>query len=69
MKHYMFPSVAKDPGQVVIHIGTNDLNPDSRSVANNIIELADEGLAKKHKVFVSSIICCHDFTLNNKVRQ
>ena len=42
----------------------------SRSVANNIIELANEaeGPAKKHKVFVPSIICRCDSTLSNKVR-
>ena len=72
MKHYMVPSLAKYPDQVVIHIGTNDLNHDPRSVANNIIELANEaeGPAKRRKLFVSNIICRRgQSTLNNKVRQ
>jgi len=48
----MVPSLAKDPDQVVIHIGTNDFSRDLRSVADNIIELANEaeGSAKKRKV-------------------
>jgi len=54
----MVPSLAKDRDQGVIHIGTNDPNRDPRSVANNIIELANEadGPAKKRKVFVSKVV-------------
>ena len=71
MKHYMVPSLAKEPDQVVIHIGTNDFKREPRVLVDNIIELANEaeGPDKKRKVFVSSIICRQDSTLNNKVRQ
>ena len=67
----MVPSLAKEPDQVVIHIGTNDLKREPRVLVDNIIELANEaeGPDKKRKVFVSSIICRQDSTLNNKVRQ
>lgn len=70
MKHYMIPSLSKNPDQVVIHVGTNDLqhSADPRVLASNITELASEAEGpSKRKVFISSIIRRRESTLNNKV--
>ena len=71
-KHYMIPSLSRKPDQVVIHVGTNDLKhvKDTRNLANNIIDLANNAAgSEKRKVLVSGIICRCDSSLNNKINE
>ena len=43
MKHYVKPAQEKNPAQIIIHVGTNDLpgNENSDEIANKIAELAN----------------------------
>ena len=43
MKQYVKPTQEKQPAQIIIHVGTNDLpgNKNSDEIANKIVELAN----------------------------
>ena len=43
MKNYAKPTQEKQPAQIIIHVGTNDLpgNKNSDEIANKIVELAN----------------------------
>ena len=43
VKHYVKPTQEKQPAQIIIHVGTNDLpgNKNSDEIANKIAELAN----------------------------
>ena len=43
MYHYVKPTQEKQPVQIIIHVGTNDLpgNKNSDEIANKIVELAN----------------------------
>lgn len=43
MKHYIKPTITKNPKQVLTHVGTNDLqNSELATIADNIVDLARE---------------------------
>ena len=64
MKHYIKPSISREPELLIIHCGTNDLkkteNPEE--IANNIVTLAVEAdsYSEKTSVVVSSLIPRND---------
>ena len=43
MRHYIKPTITKNPEQVLIHVGTNDLqNSEPAKIADTIVDLARE---------------------------
>ena len=57
MKHYVKPTQEKQPAQIIVHVGTNDLlgNKNSDEIANEIVEFANSIKTNENNVVVSSI--------------
>ena len=70
MKNYIQPPLKRDPDQVIIHVGTNDLrsNQDPVTIAKNIIDIAKSSKTNKNEILLSSIVPRRD-SLNGKGRQ
>ena len=70
MKHYVKPTQEKQPAQITIHIGTNDLsgNKNSDEIANEIVEFSNSIKASENNIVVSSIISRKD-RFNNKTKE
>ena len=69
MESFVKPLIARQPDEIIIHIGTNDLSRTSAGqVTDNILKLAAE--IKKHgiKCSLSSLIA-RKGELNDKVKQ
>ena len=58
IKYYVKPTQEKQPAQIIIHIGTNDLpgNKNSDEIANEIVEFANSIKTSENNVVVSSIV-------------
>ena len=71
MNSYVLPAVRNEPEEIIIHVGTNDLQQKSaRQVAEGIVNLCDNIEQNcNSKVTVSSIICRADEDLNKKVTE
>ena len=67
MKYYVKPTQEKQPAQIIIHFGTNDLpgNKNSDEIANKIVEFANSIKTSKNNVVVSSIVSRKDRFNNN----
>ena len=63
-------SLKRDPDQLIIHVGTNDLrsSQDPETIAKNIIDIAKNSTTNKNEILVSSIVPRRD-NLNGKGRQ
>ena len=70
MKHYVKPTQEKQPAQIIIHVGTNDLlgNKNSNKIANENAEFANSIKTSENNVVVSSIVSRKD-RLNNKAKE
>ena len=67
---YIKPLLKRNPDRFIIHVGTNDLrsNQDPKTIAKNIVELANNSKTDTNKVLISSIVPRRD-NLNGKGRQ
>ena len=70
MKHYVKPTQEKQPAQIIIQVGTNDIshNKNSDEIANEIVEFANSIKTTKNNVVVSSITSRKE-QFNNKTRE
>ena len=70
MKHYAKSSQEKQPAQIIIDIGTNDLsgNKNSEEIAKEIVEFANSIKTSENNVVISSIVSRKD-QFNNKVKE
>ena len=70
MKHYVKPTQEKQPAQIIIHVGTNDLpgNKNSDEIANEIVGFANSIKTSENNVVVSSIVSRKD-RFNNKAKE
>ena len=68
MKHYVKPTHEKQPVQVIIHVGTNDLlgNKNTDEIAK-IVEFANSIKTSENNVVVSTIVSRKD-QFNNKAK-
>ena len=62
MKHYVKPTQEKQPAQIIIHVGTNDLpgNKNSEKIANEIAEFVNLIKTSKNNLVVSNIVTRKD---------
>ena len=69
MESYVLPAVRHEPDEIIVHVGTNDLqHKTARQVAESIVNLCDNITQNcASKVTVSGIICRADEDLNKKV--
>ena len=67
MKTYIQLPLKRDPDQVIIHVGTNDLRSrqDPKTIAKNITDIAKSSKTNKNEILVSSIVPRWD-NLNGK---
>ena len=70
MKHYVKPTREKQPAQIIIHVGTNDLpgQKNSDKIANETAEYANSIKTSENDVVVSSIVSRKD-RFNNKPKE
>ena len=70
MKTYIQPPLKRDPDQVIINVGTNDLRSSQEpgTIAKNIIDFAKNSMTDKNEILVSSIVPRRD-SLNGKGRR
>ena len=70
MKHYVKPTQEKQPAQIVIHVGTNDLpnNKNSDEIVNEIVQFTNSIKTSKNNILVSSIVSRKD-RFNNKAKE
>ena len=70
MKHYVKPTQEKEPAQIIIHVGTNDLpgNKNSDEIANEIIGFPNSIKTSENNAVVSSIVSRKD-RFNNKAKE
>ena len=72
MEAYVLPTMRSDPDEIIVHVGTNDLqNKSGRQVAESVVDLAENiSQNSKSKVTISSIIHRSDKPeLSNKVNE
>ena len=62
MKHYVKPRQEKQPAQIIIHVGTNDLpgNKNADEITNEIVKFANSIKTSANNVAVSSIVSRKD---------
>ena len=70
IKYYVKPTQEKQPAQIIIHIGTNDLpgNKNSDEIANEIVEFANSIKTSENNVVVSSKVFRNN-RFNNKAKE
>ena len=70
MKHYVKPTQEKQPAQIIVHIGTNDLssNKNSDEIADEIVNFAKSIKTDENSIVISSIVPRKD-RLNNKAKE
>ena len=70
MKYSAKPTQEKQPAQIIIHVGTNDLagNKNSDEIANKIVKFANSIKRSENNVVVSSIVAGKD-RFNNKAKE
>ena len=73
MESYVIPPLRRNPDEVIIHVGTNDLrDKTSRQVAESVVNLSDNILQNStaNKVSISSVIHRNDdLALNSKISE
>ena len=70
IKHYVKPTQEKQPAQIIVHIGTNDLstNKNSDEIADEIVNFAKSIKTDENNIVISSIVPKKD-RLNNKAKE
>ena len=70
MNYYIKPTQEKQPVQIIIHFGTNDLrgNKNSDEITNEIVEFENSIKTGENNVVVSSIVSRKD-RFNNKAKE
>ena len=72
MKHYIMPTLEKKPGEIILHVGTNDLKTSSaKTIVKDIVALKDFVVkaSSSTKVTTSELIMrTDDDALNNKIQ-
>ena len=70
MKHYVKPTQEKEPAEIILHVGTNELsgNKDPDEIADEIVTLANSVKTNENRVVVSSIVPRKD-RLNKKAKE
>ena len=70
IKHYVKPTQEKQPAQIIVHIGTNDLstNKNSEEIADEIVNFAKSIKTDENNIVISSIVPKKD-RLNNKAKE
>ena len=70
MKHYVKSTQEKQPAQIIVHVGTNDLpgTKTSDEIANEIVEFVNSIKTSENNVVVSSIVSRKD-RFNNKAKE
>ena len=55
MKTYIQPPLKRDPDQVIIHVGTNDLRSSQEpgTIGKNIVDFAKNSMTDKNEILVS----------------
>ena len=71
MKHYVKLTQGKQPAQIIIRVGTNDLpgNKNSEEIANGIVEFANSIKTSENNIVVLSSIIPRKHRLNNKANK
>ena len=72
MSHYIKPTLAHSPYNVILHIGTNNLKKDSPDIVCNKIETLGEAIQKERpntKLALSEITPRHDFKDASNARE
>ena len=73
MESYVIPPLRRNPDEVIIHVGTNDLrDKTSRQVAESVVNLSDNILQNStaNKVSIASVIHRNDDpALNSKISE
>ena len=71
MKSYILPTKRRNPGHVVIHVGTNDLESDKtpKEIAKDIYDIAQSLKTNDNMVTISGLVPRGDQMLNGKVVQ
>ena len=71
MKHYVKLTKGKQPAQIIIRVGTNDLpgNKNSEEIANGIVEFANSIKTSENNIVVLSSIIPRKHRLNNKANK
>ena len=69
MKYHVKPTQEKQPAQITIHAGTNDLpgNKNSDEIANEIVEFPNSIKTSESDLVVSSIVSRKDQFNNKKI--
>ena len=69
MKSYILPTKRRNPGHVVIHVGTNDLESDEtpKEIAKDIQDIAQSLKTNDNMVTISGLVPRGDQMLNGKV--
>ena len=70
MKHYVKPTQEKQPAQIIVHIGTNDLssNKNSDEIADEIVNFAKSIKTDENNIVISGIVLRKD-RLNKKQKK
>ena len=70
MKYYVKPTQEKQPAQIIVHIGTNDLssNKNSDEIAGEIVNFTKSIKTDENNIVISSIVPRKD-RLNNKAKE
>ena len=70
MKHYVKSTQEKQPAQIIVHVGTNDLpgTKTSDEIANENVEFVNSIKTSENNVVVSSIVSRKD-RFNNKAKE
>ena len=71
MSHYVKPTIAKNPDEILIHVGTNDVGKlQPHTIAENIVDLAsfitNESVSR---VVISELITTTDDSSNEAVKE
>jgi len=76
MRHYLIPTIEKEPQQIILHIGTNDLkNEEPSKITDNIVDLARKIETESNAtVVISELIARSDMSesiksVNKKLKQ
>ena len=66
MKHYLKPTLEKNPQQILLHVGTNDLRDQNPNViVDNVVELARKIASETNAQIILSELVTRSATVSN----
>lgn len=70
MKHYLKPTLEKNPQQILLHVGTNDLRDQNPNVVvDNVVELARKIESETNaRIILSELVARSDNVSNDSVK-